>query len=114
MLMIGRGAVRDPGLGLAIKADRLGGQAAVSWPALLPLIDDFWHIVCSRIEPRARAGRLKQWLNFLRRRFPEAETAYQAIKTVNDPVLVQAWLVQTLRSEGLERPAVRHPLLEAA
>jgi tRNA-dihydrouridine synthase C len=106
--------VRDPGLGLAIKADSLGQQAPVSWPALLPLIADFWHIVCSRIEPRARAGRLKQWLNFLRRRFPEAETAYQAIKTVNDPVLVEAWLVQVLRSEGLEQPAMYQPLLEAA
>jgi tRNA-dihydrouridine synthase C len=86
----------------------------VRWPDVLPLIADFWRIVCSRIEPRARAGRLKQWLNFLRRRFPEAETAYQAIKTVNDPVLVQAWLVQALRSEGLEQPAVHQPLLEEA
>jgi len=106
-LMIGRGAVRDPGLGLAIKADRLGGmQAAVGWTELLPLVADFWRIVCSRIEPRARAGRLKQWLNFLRRRFPEAEVAYQAIKTVNDPVLVEAWLAQALRGKGLEEPAV--------
>jgi len=113
-LMIGRGAVRDPGLGLAIKADRQGMQAAVDWPDLLPLVADFWRIVCSRIEPRARAGRLKQWLNFLRRRFPEAEAAYQAIKTVNDPVLVEAWLVQALRSGGLEQPAAHPPVPETA
>jgi tRNA-dihydrouridine synthase C len=98
VLMIGRGAVRDPGLGLAIKADMAGGHhAAVSWPTLLPLIADFWHIVCSRLETRARAGRLKQWLNFLRRRFPEAEVAYQAIKTINDPVVVDEWLALLLR-----------------
>ncbi len=113
-LMIGRGAVRDPGLGLAIKADRRGAQADVSWTALLPLIEDFWRIVCSRIDTRARAGRLKQWLNFLRRRFPEAEAAYQAIKTVNDPVLVEAWLAGALRGGGLEQPAMRQPSLEAA
>lgn len=101
VLMIGRGAVRDPGLGLAIKADLAGEHhAAVSWPTLLPLIAEFWHIVCSRLETRARAGRLKQWLNFLRRRFPEAEVAYQAIKTVNDPVLVEAWLVQASNSNS--------------
>jgi len=81
---------------------------------LLPLVADFWRIVCSRIEPRARAGRLKQWLNFLRRRFPEAEAAYQAIKTVNDPVLVEAWLAQSLRSEKLEYAAAHQHLLEAA
>jgi tRNA-dihydrouridine synthase C len=102
-----------PGPGPGDQGGQAGAQAAVSWPALLPLINDFWRIVCSRIEPRARAGRLKQWLNFLRRRFPEAEAAYQAIKTVNDPVLVEAWLVQTLSSEGLEQPAMQHPLPEA-
>ena len=95
MLMLGRGAVADPGLALAIKAstrttvDHAGG---IAWPELLPFLADFWWLVCGRIEPRARAGRLKQWLNFLRRRFPEAEAAYQALKTVNDPTLVDAWV----------------------
>lgn len=115
VLMIGRGAVRDPGLGLAIKADIAGGHhAAVGWPTLLPLIADFWHIVCSRLETRARAGRLKQWLNFLRRRFPEAEMAYQAIKTVNDPVLIDEWLAQLLQGSGSEQPSARLPLLVMA
>jgi tRNA-dihydrouridine synthase C len=80
---------------------------------LLPLINDFWRIVCSRIEPRARAGRLKQWLNFLRRRFPEAEAAYQAIKTVNDPVLVEAWLTHALRDSLPEQSAMRMAVPEA-
>ena len=115
VLMIGRGAVRDPGLGLAIKADMAGGHhAAVGWPTLLPLIADFWHIVCSRLETRARAGRLKQWLNFLRRRFPEAEMAYQAIKTVNDPVLIDEWLAQLLQGSGSEQPSTRLPSLAMA
>lgn len=98
MLMIGRGAVADPGLALAIRAalhPQQGSVAAtegLAWSALLPLIDDFWHLVCARLEPRARAGRLKQWLNFLRRRFPQAEQAYQSLKTVNDPVRIGAWL----------------------
>lgn len=93
MLMIGRGAVVDPGLGLAIQADMAGKvAAAIGWPTLMPLMADFWHIVCTRLDHRARAGRLKQWLNFLRRRFPEAEVAYQALKRVNDPAVVDAWL----------------------
>ncbi|MES2412203.1 MAG: tRNA-dihydrouridine synthase [Pseudomonadota bacterium] len=99
MLMIGRGAVVNPGLGLAIKAD-MQGQAytPVPWLSLLPLISDFWRIVCSRIDKRAQAGRLKQWLNFLRRRFPEAEAAYQSLKTINDPALIDAWLAGTVAS----------------
>lgn len=93
MLMIGRGAVVDPGLGLAIKADMNNIQAsAVTWSQLLPLVLDFWHIVTTRLDNKAQAGRLKQWLNFLRRRFPEAEVAYQALKTINSPAVVDAWL----------------------
>lgn len=95
MLMLGRGAVADPGLALAIKASRsLAGDptGGVTWPELLPHLAEFWWLVCSRLDARSRAGRLKQWLNFLRRRFPEAEIAYQALKTVNDPLLIDAWL----------------------
>ncbi len=101
MLMIGRGAVVDPGLGLAIRADMTGQAfAPVAWPTLLPLIADFWHIVCTRLDSRSRAGRLKQWLNFLRRRFPEAEAAYQSLKTINDPALVGQWLEGALAQQA--------------
>ncbi len=113
MLMIGRGAVVDPGLGLAIKASMMavdGGQAVtgITWPQLVPLLADFWHIVCTRLDARARAGRLKQWLNFLRRRFPEAEVAYQALKTINDPALVDAWLAGLLQrhAEAKSQPGL--------
>ncbi len=93
MLMIGRGAVVDPGLGLAIKASGNNTPTeAVSWAQLLPLVLDFWHIVTTRLDSKAQAGRLKQWLNFLRRRFPEAEVAYQALKTINNPAVVDEWL----------------------
>ena len=101
-LMIGRGAVVDPGLGLAIKSDMSKtASELVSWAQLLPLILEFWRIVTTRLDSKAQAGRLKQWLNFLRRRFPEAELAYQALKTINHPAVVQAWLDgQKLAVEG--------------
>jgi tRNA-dihydrouridine synthase C len=102
MLMIGRGAVADPGLGWAIQG---GASAALTWPQLLPHIADFWLLVCSRLDAKSRAGRLKQWLNFLRRRFPEAEVAYQQLKTVNDPVLVGDWLAR--QQEALLRDIVK-------
>ena len=104
MLMIGRGAVVDPALGLAIKADMRGESPPdVSWPTLLPLIADFWKIVCTRLDRRSQAGRLKQWLNFLRRRFPEAESSYQALKRVDDPALIDEWLAQQLPFEAARR-----------
>jgi tRNA-dihydrouridine synthase C len=115
MLMLGRGVVTDPGLGLAIKASINGiaaEQAGVGWPELLPLLAEFWQIVCTRLEGRSRAGRLKQWLNFLRRRFPEAETAYQQLRTINDPALIDAWLAGVVRAQlagGLSAGVARPP-----
>ena len=86
-LMLGRGMVCDPGLALAIIAADAGGAApaTVGWPELQPLLAAFWQLVAGHVEPRARAGRLKQWLNYLRRRHPQAEAAYAAVRAVNDP-----------------------------
>ncbi|MEO5659056.1 MAG: tRNA-dihydrouridine synthase [Polaromonas sp.] len=102
MLMLGRGAVTDPGLARAIKAAMNGSAlqaltAGISWPELLPFLAEFWHVVCTRLDARSRAGRFKQWLNFLRRRFPEAEMAYQQLRTVNEPALIDAWLAGVVR-----------------
>jgi len=111
ILMLGRGMVSDPGLALAIVAADSAARAAATghdadaahdahagralaaasplgWNELQPLLAAFWWLVCAKIEPRARAGRLKQWLNYLRRRHPQAEVAYQAVRTVNDPLLL--------------------------
>lgn len=96
-LMLGRGMVVDPGLALAIRhaddpdSTPVGG---VTWDALLPLIAAFWHLVCSRLDRKKQAGRLKQWLNFLRRKYPEADLAYGALRTVEDPAVIQAWVLR--------------------
>jgi tRNA-dihydrouridine synthase C len=82
-LMLGRGIVADPGLALAVR-----GQPVHDWAALLPLLAHYWQRIAGHVVPRHRAGRLKQWLNLLRRRFPEAQTAFDRVRTVNDPALV--------------------------
>jgi tRNA-dihydrouridine synthase C len=104
-LMIGRGMVCDPGLARAIKAAAFGphaGPAGLAWSELLPLIHEFWRLIARHIEPRARAGRLKHWLHYLRRRHPQAEAAFAAVRTINDPVLV-------LERLGLMAAVTLHP-----
>ncbi len=94
-LMLGRGIVADPGLALAIRAAVDGGAATqleVRWPDLLPQIARFWEMVCEDLEPRQRAGRLKQWLNLLRRRYPEAETAFQEVRVQTDQREITQWV----------------------
>ena len=86
-LMLGRGIVADPGLALALR-----GSAWVGWAALRPLLQRYWDRVALHVEPRHRPGRLKQWLNLLRRRFPEAEQAYVELRVLTDPRDVSTWL----------------------
>ena len=92
-LMLGRGIVADPGLALALR-----GLAVPSWCDLLPLLARFWRRIATHVAPRHRSGRLKQWLNLLRRRHPQAQAAFDAIRLTNDPLEVHAILfVPSLR-----------------
>lgn len=110
-LMLGRGMVADPGLALAIRAaDGVAAGARASqqppapvpetltWTALLPQIERFWHMVCTDLEPGQRAGRLKQWLNLLRRRYPQAQAAFDAVRVLTDQQAIGAWLRGQLRA----------------
>ncbi|TAF98983.1 MAG: tRNA dihydrouridine(16) synthase DusC [Betaproteobacteria bacterium] len=100
-IMLGRGIVADPGLGWAVRAAVRGEpahsravlpNAQVAWIDLLPLINEFWKLVSGRVIRKHRAGRLKQWLNMLRRRFPDAELAYAVLRTINDSDAIDAWM----------------------
>jgi tRNA-dihydrouridine synthase C len=102
-LMLGRGIVADPGLALAIR-----GAAAPDWDALRPLVRHYWHRIASHVSPRHRAGRLKQWLNLLRRRFAQAQVAFDTVRTFNDPLVVEALLF------GADAPKAGRPPAGAA
>ena len=116
-LMLGRGSVADPGLALAVRqALAQGAQEApalsaelppvVAWADLLPHIQRFWWMVCRDLTPNQRAGRLKQWLNLMRRRYPEAEVAFQCVRVITQQSLVTAWIEQECARCGV--PFVLH------
>jgi tRNA-dihydrouridine synthase C len=83
-LMLGRGLVSDPGLALALR-----GRAQPGWDQLLPLVALYGRLIAPRVAPRHQGGRLKQWLNMLRRRFEGAQQAYDAVRTLNDACDIQ-------------------------
>ena len=93
--MLGRGMVQNPALARAVKTQLDAANEATpafDWASMLPLINDYWALVSKRLDKKSRTGRLKQWLNFLRRTYPEAETVYQDFRTCNDPTMVDMWL----------------------
>jgi len=92
-LMLGRGLVADPGL-----AGVLRGQPALAWAAVAPLLPLYAGLVAERVAPRHRGGRLKQWLNQLRRRFAPAQGLYDSLRAQPDPeALLQA--LQALKAQ---------------
>lgn len=108
-LMLGRGMVADPGLARAIRRAEAGGDAEgddgsdagdrppeVPWREVLPQLALYLALVSQRVERRHRAGRIKQWLHYLRRRYPEAAAAHAELRTVNDPIQLAARLFEPL------------------
>ena len=83
-LMLGRGLVSDPGLALALR-----GKPLPTWDELLPMVALYGRLIAPRVAPRHRSGRIKQWLNMLRRRHPGAQQAYDAVRTLNDAVDIE-------------------------
>ena len=111
-LMLGRGMVADPGLALAIAPGTSPHQEDVpadtphlAWNTLLPLMADFWQLVRSRLDRKKQAGRLKQWLNFLRHRYPQAHAAYLELRTVNDPLVIDRWMARQVPQKADLREA---------
>jgi len=103
-IMIGRGMVNNPGLALEIKFHDAQSQGLsladmpqkFYWQQLWPLLSVFWKRMSLHVAPRHRSGRLKQWLNYLRRHYPEAQQAFDTLRLVQDPKVLEAWLSQPL------------------
>ncbi len=84
-----------PGSATAFTAPlSVGLPPYVPWAQVQPLLHSFWQLVEGRVERRHRAGRLKQWLNLLRRRYPEAQAAFDELRTTNDADALGAWLLR--------------------
>ncbi len=88
-LMLGRGLVADPWLARAI---RRPGEPTPGWEGTLPLLRAYWDQLAVDCPPRSRPGRVKQWLDLLRRRFPAAEAAWSRARREDDPARLEAAL----------------------
>ncbi len=88
-LMIGRGAIANPALALMIAGQR---DAALSWIEMQSLLQIFWHSVEQQISARHRAGRIKQWLHYLARQYPQAQQQFDCIRRLTDPADINAAL----------------------
>ncbi|MCB1959854.1 MAG: tRNA-dihydrouridine synthase family protein [Rhodocyclaceae bacterium] len=104
-VMLGRGAVVDPFLARDIRAGRAWARndpRADDWAVLREHIGLFWIEVRARLEARHAPGRLKQWLNLLRRRFGQAEALFQHVRPLRDARQID----RLLALHGIGAPAL--------
>ncbi len=101
-VMIGRGAVADPFLVRRIRGEHDPVPGPADWQAVLPMLLAYWEAVHHRVLPIHAPGRLKVWLNLLRRTWPEAAELYARIRPINDPARI-AQLLHELVAEAARR-----------
>lgn len=84
-VMIGRGLITRPDLARRIKASQQGEQGEeLDWPAVVSLVIAYGAELQARLEDRFVTGRIKQWLNYLRRGYPEAETVWSKARKIRE------------------------------
>ncbi|MBJ6138098.1 tRNA dihydrouridine synthase [Marinobacter litoralis] len=84
-VMIGRGLIARPDLAAQIKASQRGESLEpMTWPEAVALVREYAEALQTRLEDRFVTGRIKQWLNFLRQGFPEAELLWPDARKLRD------------------------------
>jgi len=84
-VMIGRGLVARPDLAAQIKASQRGESLpAMTWLQVVELVRDYAAALQLRLEDRFVTGRIKQWLNYLRLAFSEAEALWPRARKIRE------------------------------
>lgn len=87
-IMIGRGALASPGLARAIQAERMGvAPTATPWQTIVPLLLQLSETLKESDIAQGRyiGARLKQWLNYLRGGYPEAQHCFEQVRSLKRP-----------------------------
>lgn len=94
-VMLGRGLLSRPDLARTIKADLAGEDyAPMEWSQVLNLLVEFQRETTDFYPQQFCGNRLKQWLMYLQRQYPEAQTLFETIKKTRDPAVIDGVLQQ--------------------
>lgn len=91
--MLGRGLVALPDLALQIRAAQQGLHLEpLPWAAVFPMVQDFWRQQRAKLPERFAPGRLKQWLVWLARNYPEAAALFAQVRIHSDCLVLDQML----------------------
>ncbi|MBY4945311.1 tRNA-dihydrouridine synthase [Cupriavidus respiraculi] len=88
-VMIGRGAVSDPFLAQRIRGTMDATPSAGEWPLVVRQISDYLAKLHARISSCHEHGRVKLWLSYLKRTWPQAGELHAAIRRMQDSVEIK-------------------------
>ncbi|WP_454720972.1 MULTISPECIES: tRNA dihydrouridine synthase [Cupriavidus] len=83
-VMIGRGAVSDPFLALRIRGLMERSASGEEWPLVLRHVASYLRKLQDRIASCHEHGRVKLWLSYLKRTWPQAAELHDAIRRMQD------------------------------
>jgi tRNA-dihydrouridine synthase C len=83
--MLGRGLMAHPDLARQIKAHIAGEEyQCLSWREICTMLHNFHRGTVDHYPKKYMGNRLKQWLMYLRRHYPEADVFFEAVKRQRD------------------------------
>ena len=94
-VMIGRGLIARPDLAAQIKASQNGETLeSMTWAEAVVLVREYAAALQTRLEDKYVTGRIKQWLNYLRQGFAEAEALWPQARKIREVAPMLACLDQ--------------------
>ncbi len=107
--MLGRGLLSCPDLALQIRAwhqqdsnnNTEKAYEAMRWYDLCPLLLQFFNITVEAYPPKYIGNRLKQWLFYLSRQYPEATDLFENIKRLKDRDSITQALNKSLQQSSV-------------
>ena len=94
-VMIGRGLIARPDLAAQIKASQNGETLEpMTWTEAVVLVREYAAALQTRLEDKYVTGRIKQWLNYLRQGFAEAEALWPQARKIREVAPMLACLDQ--------------------
>jgi len=94
-VMLGRGLLARPDLGLAIKAYQRGvDYQYMAWPQIAALALKLLRLTQAYYPPKHMGNRIKQWLFYLMRNYPQAGTLFENIKRSRDFDFIEQALIK--------------------
>ncbi|OMH25272.1 tRNA-dihydrouridine synthase [Motiliproteus sp. MSK22-1] len=80
-VMVGRGLLQRPDLARGIVAQRDGvSYVPMDWATVVSMLYRFFESVQQQVAAKHAPGRIKQWLSFLQKQYPQAKRLFELIK----------------------------------